>query len=217
MAVTPAPTGFLTCHVLDTARGCPAASMAITLRYLGGSVGEPLEAPLIVGEFVTNADGRLDGGPALKGEAFKEGQYEWTFQVVSAPQPGNSGAPRAPRARAIHHWSLRPVSAPCCLEGGVVTSVTRRRGWVCDVFACTPLARRGSISRWRGCLPQGRHSCPRYRWCVRSPPLFRHRHAHAWARMKRGSCLIEAPWLVNGGHGAPLKQPCGAGWSGAAA
>ena len=28
--VTPNPTGFLTCHVLDTARGCPAAGMAVT-------------------------------------------------------------------------------------------------------------------------------------------------------------------------------------------
>ena len=33
-SVTPNPTGFLTCHVLDTARGCPAAGMAITLRKL---------------------------------------------------------------------------------------------------------------------------------------------------------------------------------------
>mgnify|MGYP003685219315 CR=1 FL=1 len=32
--VTPNPTGFLTCHVLDTARGCPAAGMAISLRKL---------------------------------------------------------------------------------------------------------------------------------------------------------------------------------------
>jgi 2-oxo-4-hydroxy-4-carboxy-5-ureidoimidazoline decarboxylase len=29
--ICPNPTGFLTCHVLDTARGCPAAGMRITL------------------------------------------------------------------------------------------------------------------------------------------------------------------------------------------
>jgi 2-oxo-4-hydroxy-4-carboxy-5-ureidoimidazoline decarboxylase len=81
LAVHPAPTGFLTCHVLDTAGGCPAAGMAITLRFLGGSGDEPGCAPVVVGDFVTNDDGRLDGGPALKGAAFKEGAYEWTFGV----------------------------------------------------------------------------------------------------------------------------------------
>ena len=32
--VTPSPTGKLTCHVLDTARGCPAAEMTVMLRRL---------------------------------------------------------------------------------------------------------------------------------------------------------------------------------------
>jgi 2-oxo-4-hydroxy-4-carboxy-5-ureidoimidazoline decarboxylase len=36
--ITPAPTGFLTCHVLDTARGCPAAGMRIELFRLDGSL-----------------------------------------------------------------------------------------------------------------------------------------------------------------------------------
>jgi 2-oxo-4-hydroxy-4-carboxy-5-ureidoimidazoline decarboxylase len=31
--ITPAPTGFLTCHVLDTARGCPAAGMRIEFFF----------------------------------------------------------------------------------------------------------------------------------------------------------------------------------------
>ena len=75
MVVPPAPTGMLTCHVLDTARGCPAANMSITLRYLGGSGSDADAAgPTVVGEFVTNTDGRLDGGPALKGADLKEGQ-----------------------------------------------------------------------------------------------------------------------------------------------
>ena len=30
---------------------------------------------------MTNADGRLEGGPALKGAAFTHGTYEWTFHV----------------------------------------------------------------------------------------------------------------------------------------
>lgn len=73
---TPDPTGFLTCHVLDTANGCPAAHMRIQLHRLS-----PPEAAGLVAEFVTNDDGRLPGGPALKGKDFSVGVYEWTFYV----------------------------------------------------------------------------------------------------------------------------------------
>ena len=34
-----------------------------------------------LGTWVTNEDGRLPGGPALKGADHKEGVYEWTFYV----------------------------------------------------------------------------------------------------------------------------------------
>ena len=75
LLVASEPTGKLTCHVLDTARGRPAAGMAVTLRRRdeGGRW-------LTLGEFVTNADGRLNG-PALQGAAFTDGEYEWTFGV----------------------------------------------------------------------------------------------------------------------------------------
>lgn len=37
----------------------------------------------LVGEFITNEDGRLEGGPALSGGAkFTVGEYEWTFFVA---------------------------------------------------------------------------------------------------------------------------------------
>ena len=39
----------------------------------------PTERSGLVGEFITNADGRLPGGPALKGDNFIVGSYEWTF------------------------------------------------------------------------------------------------------------------------------------------
>jgi 2-oxo-4-hydroxy-4-carboxy-5-ureidoimidazoline decarboxylase len=68
---TPAPTGFLTCHVLDTARGCPAAGMRIELHRIDGDKRD------LLGSYVTNSDGRT--GPVLKGEAFKAGVYEWSF------------------------------------------------------------------------------------------------------------------------------------------
>jgi len=67
--------GFLTCHVLDTANGCPAADMRILLHRLS-----PPESVGLVGDFVTNDDGRLSSGPALKGGTeFLVGTYEWTF------------------------------------------------------------------------------------------------------------------------------------------
>jgi 2-oxo-4-hydroxy-4-carboxy-5-ureidoimidazoline decarboxylase len=70
--------GYLTCHVLDTASGRPARNMRIELRRLS-----PPEHAGFVGEFVTNDDGRLDGGPALKGgKDFLVGRYEWTFYVA---------------------------------------------------------------------------------------------------------------------------------------
>jgi len=68
--------GFLTCHVLDTANGIPAEKMKIVLKRLA-----PEESAGVIGEFVTNDDGRLEGGPALKGESFLVGTYEWEFHV----------------------------------------------------------------------------------------------------------------------------------------
>mmetsp|Transcript_21040 Transcript_21040/g.42954 ORF Transcript_21040/g.42954 Transcript_21040/m.42954 type:complete len:303 (-) Transcript_21040:112-1020(-) len=72
----PNPAGFLTCHVLDTANGCPADNMRIQLHRLS-----PPDAAGLIAEFRTNDDGRLPGGPALKGSDFQVGVYEWTFYV----------------------------------------------------------------------------------------------------------------------------------------
>jgi len=89
-SVTCAHTGFLTCHVLDTARGCPAAGMRVALRRLNGIVAQTL------GTWITNDDGRL-GGPALEGAAHRPGTYEWTFYVgeyfAAAGVPTNAGTP----------------------------------------------------------------------------------------------------------------------------
>lgn len=62
--------GRLTTHVLDTARGRPAAGVAIELR----SGGETLRAVR------TNADGRTDE-PLLAGAALAAGEYEIVFHV----------------------------------------------------------------------------------------------------------------------------------------
>lgn len=66
--------GFLTTHVLDTARGVPAEGLRITLDRLDGDRRERLA------EVVTNADGRTDG-PILPREGFAPGLYELTFHA----------------------------------------------------------------------------------------------------------------------------------------
>jgi 5-hydroxyisourate hydrolase len=63
--------GRLTTHVLDTARGKPAAGLAIELYRMGG-------AEELIGRARTNADGRVDR-PLLEGDAFRPGVYELRF------------------------------------------------------------------------------------------------------------------------------------------
>jgi 2-oxo-4-hydroxy-4-carboxy-5-ureidoimidazoline decarboxylase len=67
--------GFLTCHVLDTAQGCPAAGMRITLSRR--DMTDAGEVSTVIKTFVTNDDGRT--GRALDGADFAPGTYEWTF------------------------------------------------------------------------------------------------------------------------------------------
>ncbi|WP_071673142.1 hydroxyisourate hydrolase [Nioella nitratireducens] len=64
--------GYLTTHVLDTARGCPAAGLRITLYAIDGNGRLP------VAEMTTNADGRTDS-PILPQDAFRTGTYELVF------------------------------------------------------------------------------------------------------------------------------------------
>ncbi|GAB4382451.1 hydroxyisourate hydrolase [Albidovulum sp.] len=66
--------GYLTTHVLDTARGIPAAGIAITLYRLDGDHREP------VATATTNADGRTDS-PLLPRDRFAAGLYELVFQT----------------------------------------------------------------------------------------------------------------------------------------
>jgi 5-hydroxyisourate hydrolase len=69
-------TGSLTTHVLDTARGCPAAGMLIEVWRLEASHGERR----LVMSAHTNEDGRTDG-PLLEGSDFDVGVYELIFAV----------------------------------------------------------------------------------------------------------------------------------------
>ncbi|MCF4124551.1 hydroxyisourate hydrolase [Methylobacterium sp. SyP6R] len=67
-------TPRLTTHVLDTARGRPAAGVAVQLWRLAGGAREEVARTL------TNADGRCDA-PLLAGEALVPGIYELVFAV----------------------------------------------------------------------------------------------------------------------------------------
>ncbi|WP_435257764.1 hydroxyisourate hydrolase [Thioclava sp. FR2] len=64
--------GRLSTHVLDTARGKPAAGVKIALYRVSGNSHRK------IAETMTNADGRTDA-PLLTGDDLKEGQYELVF------------------------------------------------------------------------------------------------------------------------------------------
>jgi len=64
--------GYLTTHVLDTARGQPAAGIEIALYRVSGNTHRKIATA------VTNADGRTDA-PILPPEDFGTGSYELVF------------------------------------------------------------------------------------------------------------------------------------------
>ncbi|MDZ7904495.1 MAG: hydroxyisourate hydrolase [Cypionkella sp.] len=67
--------GKLTTHVLDTARGKPAAGVVIWLLSRGRAT-----AYRKIAEVTTNSDGRTDG-PMLDGAALTAGTYELVFHA----------------------------------------------------------------------------------------------------------------------------------------
>lgn len=68
--------GHLSTHVLDTAHGCPAAGMRVTLQRIGagGTVTTLVQVTL-------DADGRA-GGPLLDAAAMAAGRYRLLFAVA---------------------------------------------------------------------------------------------------------------------------------------
>ncbi|WP_027260128.1 hydroxyisourate hydrolase [Leisingera aquimarina] len=67
-------TGFLTTHVLDTARGCPAEGLKIDLYRIEGNERIHLRS------LTTNDDGRTDEQILPAGE-FATGTYELVFHA----------------------------------------------------------------------------------------------------------------------------------------
>jgi 5-hydroxyisourate hydrolase len=97
--------GRLTTHVLDTARGKPAAGLAVELW-----AGEKL-----LKAFHTNSDGRADA-PLLEGDAFKAGTYELRFKAgdyLGGGQPFLDVIPiRFTVADADQHYHVPLLLAP---------------------------------------------------------------------------------------------------------
>lgn len=65
--------GYLTTHVLDTAKGTPAAGLEIWLYRVSGNSHRKIAV------MTTNDDGRTDG-PILPEKDFKTGDYELIFK-----------------------------------------------------------------------------------------------------------------------------------------
>lgn len=64
--------GRLTTHVLDTAQGCPAAKVGVSLYRIAG------DSHQLIKQDITNQDGRLDT-PILDSDEFTTGEYELVF------------------------------------------------------------------------------------------------------------------------------------------
>ena len=70
--------GHLSTHVLDTAHGCPAAGMRVTLQRVHDDARVDT-----VKAITLNADGRHDGGPLLEAAAMAAGRWRLLFEVAA--------------------------------------------------------------------------------------------------------------------------------------
>ena len=82
-------TGYLTTHVLDTARGCPAEGLTIELYRIEGDRRTHLKT------LKTNSDGRTDE-QILPTDKFETGTYELLFRA-GAYLDAVGTAPESPR------------------------------------------------------------------------------------------------------------------------
>lgn len=82
-------TGYLTTHVLDTARGCPAQGLKIELFRIEGDSRTHLKT------LTTNDDGRTDE-QILPAAEFATGVYELVFHA-GAYLDASGTPPEAPR------------------------------------------------------------------------------------------------------------------------
>ena len=81
--------GRLTTHVLDTARGVPAANLDIDLYKIVDSSEQKIKS------VSTNIDGRCDK-PLLEGGSFKPGKYKLIFHATPYLEEQGDVLPKIP-------------------------------------------------------------------------------------------------------------------------
>ncbi|WP_110654490.1 hydroxyisourate hydrolase [Salinicola halimionae] len=96
------PQGYLTTHVLDTARGRPASDLRVELYRLEGGT----RLKLI--DVITNADGRCDA-PLLEGADFTAGVYELLFHAGDYLRAGHTSGLRASHTAEGHFLDRIPL------------------------------------------------------------------------------------------------------------
>ena len=81
--------GHLSTHVLDTANGCPAAGMKVTLQRVEAAGATTLRS------FALNADGRADSA-LLDDKTMAAGRYRLLFEVAPYFRARGAALPEPP-------------------------------------------------------------------------------------------------------------------------
>lgn len=76
----------LSTHVLDTAHGCPAAGMAVTLYKTEGANAT------LVKQFQLNSDGRNPDGPLYDNASLQKAPTAWCLMWRATSAPGRAVA-----------------------------------------------------------------------------------------------------------------------------
>lgn len=97
--------GRLTTHVLDTARGQPAAGVKIEFSVLDGATWKPLKT------VITNADGRTDE-PLMTGADMRSGQFQMLFHIGDYFRQGGVALANPPFIDRIPlHFGIADIQA----------------------------------------------------------------------------------------------------------
>ncbi|MGA8514679.1 MAG: hydroxyisourate hydrolase, partial [Burkholderiaceae bacterium] len=86
----------LSTHVLDTAHGCPAAGMVVTLSTIAQGSAQLLKRVTL------NADGRNPDGLLLEGAALHKGCYRLSFEVAAYFRRKGVTLPEPPFLDVVH-------------------------------------------------------------------------------------------------------------------
>jgi 5-hydroxyisourate hydrolase len=89
--------GHLSTHVLDTAHGCPAAGMKLTLQRIDADGrAQPVKAVTL------DADGRCADGPLLDAAAMAVGRWRLSFEVAAYFRARGLDLPEPPFIDVVH-------------------------------------------------------------------------------------------------------------------